>query len=421
VKKRLINLAGRQALGGAGESDPSLPPARACDVHRPISRRDLARGLAALAGVTTELGPLTGDAARVAACGTLAGAARLWFGRSFCRWGDVAPRGRVILESCFSANHFRDLLSSQGVTAEIGNIGHTRRDYHGLFLAAGTTEFAAVLEDTLNLLALAGSRAVTPSWTGWGTAAEVDRLDEVTTAWLVPFASIPERPEGQGVEYQTGARDVAGSFYIKDYASAWRLTKWALAQDGADALVPARQLGMAAVDTEDGKVYALFSENSGYGPTMGDGAALFHANHSNLLTGHGLTVAYFDEARNLLAEQTDPAGNRLHLKARTLLVPLALASQASEVLDKVNAALPENEKIDLVAEPRLDEISESAWYAMADNTRHPVLVVAFLKGGRQPASDSKRDFDSGDILFKVEHAFGCGFASYRGIVMNPGA
>src|SRR5690606_113263 len=72
----------------------------------------------------------------------------------------------------------------------------------------------------------------------------------------------------------------------------------------------AAALGQAAGRTIEKDVYALFALNAGAGPTMGDGKALFHADHKNIASSGGApSVTLFDAARQLMGAQMDPGGN----------------------------------------------------------------------------------------------------------------
>ena len=178
-----------------------------------------------------------------------------------------------------------------------------------------------------------------------------------------------------------------------------------------------KDFAAAARRTEDSVVYATLTSNGGDGPLMQDGIALFDAAHLNQLTLAPLARAALDDARQLLAAQTSPEGVPLNLKAHSLIVPVALTDRAGEILRQVgNAELPEEDRLTLTAEPRLDLVDPEGWYLAADPDEAPVLAVFFLEGGETPVFRSKFSHMTLDLKTAVRHAFTVGFLDWRGIV-----
>jgi hypothetical protein len=74
----------------------------------------------------------------------------------------------------------------------------------------------------------------------------------------------------------------------------------------------------------------------------------------------------------------------------------------------------------LVSDPRLDEVSETAWYLAADPNQHDTIVRAYLAGVPRPYLEENSEFEHGDIGHKCRLDFGVGVVDYRGLYKNAG-
>jgi len=191
----------------------------------------------------------------------------------------------------------------------------------------------------------------------------------------------------------------------------------------------ASALGQAAGRTIEKDVYALFALNSGAGPAMSDGKALFHADHGNIAgTGGAPSTSTFDAIRQQLASQKDPGGNDyLDITAAIWLGPLSLGATARGV----NAAEYDDEAqknqrkpnvtrgmfADIIDTPRLPA---TVWYALADPNIEPVFEVAFLDGVREPRLEQETNFRTDGLSWKVSHRYGVAGVGYRGAIKQPG-
>lgn len=317
----------------------------------------------------------------------------------------------------------RIVLRPGSTGRRIGGIGTGFQGDVPIRFSAGTDDFPHVLADTLSAAFLGIFDAAEPTWPRWGAEVEVDRLGEASTlGWLEPFESLSEKP-GDGAPFRKiKATDSGANATVREYGALWTLEYEAITADRLNAFKPLLRLAAATARTEDDAVYGLLALNLGLGPAMADALPLFDAAHNNIVAGAVLSAAALDTARAALAAQTTADGVALYLKARTLLVPVALTSQAATVLREIgNADLPPEERLDLVVEPRLDAISTKAWILAAGAAQYPSLQLAFLEGLREPQTASKVIFDTGNIKFRVRHTFGASIVSWRGIVRNPGA
>jgi hypothetical protein len=95
-----------------------------------------------------------------------------------------------------------------------------------------------------------------------------------------------------------------------------------------------KALAQAAWLTLSKSVSAIFTDNSGVGPTMADGDALFHTNHSNLGTT-ALSLTEWEVVKLAMRKQTElNSGERLGglVSPKYLLVPPDLENTALQIL-----------------------------------------------------------------------------------------
>ena len=189
-----------------------------------------------------------------------------------------------------------------------------------------------------------------------------------------------------------------------------------------------RGFAESRVELEAQEWMALMGANSGLGPTMSDGKSLFHADHGNLAAaGSAISITSLSEARLAMRQQTGQDGKRLINAAPAfLLVPSALETTAETILTEVQAnnvadVNPFGGRLQLVVEPRLDAISPTAWYLVADPSVIDGVMFAYLRGRAGPQIQVKQGFEIDGMQVRALFDFGIGFIEWRSWYMNPGA
>ena len=189
-------------------------------------------------------------------------------------------------------------------------------------------------------------------------------------------------------------------------------------------------LGRAAKRSIEASVYALLAENSGAGPLLSDGLALFHATHGNLVTSGAVpSIDTIEAARILMAQQRDVGGNDyLDLRPALWLGPMSLGGKArvvnTSVYDPDTANKLQRPNIvnglfrDVIDSPRL---TGNPWFIFADPNEAPVLEVAFLDGVQDPYLELQNGFDVDGARYKVRLDYGVAGIDYRGAAQNDGA
>jgi len=184
---------------------------------------------------------------------------------------------------------------------------------------------------------------------------------------------------------------------------------------------------VAAATLESDTVWGIITSN----PAMGDGVALFHANHANLNTGSGsaLGLTGLGAAMAAMAKQKGLDGaTTLNVQARYLAVPVALqltafqlvaanlapAQTANVVPEYIRALTP-------VAEPRLDAASTTAWYLFASPDQIDTIEYAYLEGQDGVYIETRQGFEVDGVEIKARLDFGAKAIGWRGMQKNAGA
>lgn len=225
-------------------------------------------------------------------------------------------------------------------------------------------------------------------------------------------------------EFESGTiSDGKVTYQLKTYGRKFAITRQALINDDTDAFsrVP-MMFGRKARVLESNLVWEQITSN----PVMGDGTVLFHANHDNVASdGSRITVKSLGAARGALRRQTSLDGDYLNLNAAFLLVPTTLETEADQFVTvvtpqeagKVN---PFQNKLQVIAEPRLDAASEISWYVAASPTAVDIIEVGYLEGEEGPMVESRVGFDVDGLEVKARLDVVAKAIDWRGLFKDPG-
>jgi hypothetical protein len=199
-----------------------------------------------------------------------------------------------------------------------------------------------------------------------------------------------------------------------------------------------RALAVAAVRTRSAAVSALFTANSGVGPTLGqDSKALFHNDHNNLATtALGTDAAAWRAARRECFKHAEVnSGKVLGIFPRFLLVPAELYDTALSILGygegMPTVYTPEAQDRGF-ADPRPvplvvpDWTDANDWGYIVDPAVYPVIQMSYSQspgGRRHPTPElfavvsetSGLMFTNDTLPIKVRDEFALGVNGHRGI------
>lgn len=318
----------------------------------------------------------------------------------------------------------REYLKEQGVnTRNLSKIEISQMVFRSGFSHA-TGDFPNLLANTLNKTLQKAYEEAPRTWEMWCASEEVSDFKQQTRNRL------SESPDleiiNEGGEYTEYTMSEEKEVYSLDkYGKIFSITWEALVNDDLNGFARiARQHGFAASRTVNRAVYAVLTANA----AMGDGTALFHASHNNLLAGAALSFDSLSAARAAMRRQTGLRSDViLNLSAQYLIVPATLETLAEELMGPLkigdnqgHSPNPFAGRYMVVAEPLLDENSVTAWYMAANYNQVDTIVVSFLEGNRSPYLAEEEGFKIDGRNYKVRLPFTVKAIDWRGLQYNTG-
>ena len=233
---------------------------------------------------------------------------------------------------------------------------------------------------------------------------------------------------GESGEFKRGTLgESKESYKVKTYGRVVAITRQTLINDDLDAFtrIPA-MYGNSIAQLESDVVWGIITAN----PAMADGNALFHNTHKNLAgTGAALDVGSVGAARAAMAKQTGlDKKTVLNVRPAYLIVPASLELRAEQMVAQnlVPAAtsnvVPQSIRtLSPISEPRLDAVSETAWYLAANPNQIDTIEYAYLEGQQGAYIETRNGFDVDGVEIKCRLDFGAKAIDWRGLYKNPGA
>lgn len=294
--------------------------------------------------------------------------------------------------------------------------------------ALTTSDLPYILANVANKSLFVGWDTADETWSVWCGTGQVSDFKTHYSPRISEASDLEEVPEHG--EYKYGKRTEAQESYaIATYGKLFSISRQAIINDDLGALtnIPASHGESAARKVGD-VVYAVLTANA----AMGDGVALFHANHSNFVAGgSGAIPGVATIAAGILAMGThkDLQGlRRLNIRPEHMIAPKALEG-AAEVFyraekwdDSNKAATTPNpyagQYFTRVYEPRLDDADAAAWYLAARKGK--TVIAHFLNGVEAPYMETKEGWSVDGVEYKVRIDVGAKAMDYRGLYYNDG-
>ncbi|HLA35376.1 MAG TPA: ClpP-like prohead protease/major capsid protein fusion protein [Rhodocyclaceae bacterium] len=292
--------------------------------------------------------------------------------------------------------------------------------------ALSTSDFPALLADTAGKALRLGYESEPGTHSIWTAEREVPDFKKQTLLSLSEAPGLLEVVEHG--EYKSGSfGEGAESFTVKTYGRVLEITRQMLVNDDTSAFTQLPSaFGAASRRLEADMVYERLTGSQ----TMNDGKVLFHADHGNLAnTGSALSIDSLGAARAAMRKQKGISGvGHIDPQPRYLIVPVALETKAEQLISSIvvpsaatNATVAWIQKLQVVADPRLDAVSETAWYLAASPAQIDTIVRAYLAGQPRPYYEEREEFIRDVFGIKCRLDFGVGVIDWRGLYRNPGA
>ena len=342
---------------------------------------------------------------------------------------DAAARA-ALSSNPYRGDRLLDTARASLQRAGVSVSGMTPMEVVAAAFTQGTSDFPVILENAMHKTLQAAYATAALTWNRFcatGSVSDFRAHNRYRTGSFGSLDAVNELGEFVNKSIPDGEK---ASITAGTKGNIINLSRTAIINDDLGAFVGlSNMLGRAAARTVEADVYALLALNSGAGPTMGDGKALFHADHGNITTGAAITMAALDLDRVAMASQKDVSGNDyLDLRPAVLLVPIGLGGTARSIndaqYDPDTANKLQKPNIvnglfrDIVDTPRM---TGTRRYLFADPSEAPVLEVAFLDGNQNPYLELQNGFDVDGARYKVRLDYGVGAIDYRGAVTNAGA
>lgn len=312
------------------------------------------------------------------------------------------------------------LLEENGISTR----GMTKDEKTRLLLKRdlSTSDFPLLLENVANKM-LRGEYKQTPEF--WSMIAKRDTVSDFKEKSLYQIDSVngmKEIKEG-GEIVDTTLIEAKQKISVKTFGEGIRLTRQDIINDDLSAFTVIPNKFVRDWDTLRGDtVWGLITDNT----VMGDGKAMFHNDHSNIVTPAGaLSEATLEAAILKLTTQKGLDGKTtIRVTPKYIIVAPTQKVVAMKLLTTITPNQVSNVNIfssmglEIIVEPRL---TGNAWYLAADPNEIDGLVYAYLDGQEGLRAEREEDFKTDSINFRVRGDFGATIIDYRGWQKNAGA
>ncbi len=295
----------------------------------------------------------------------------------------------------------------------------------GLQIRAGfhtTSDFANILADVFNKslrMEYQEAPATYRAITRMTTAPDFKNINRVQLGDAPALLEVNEHGEFTRGTISDGKEVYA----LKTFGRVFAITRKALINDDTSAFSRmAANFGRSARALESDLVWEQITSN----PTMGDGNNLFSAAHGNIdSAGVGISVTSLSAARAAMRKQTGLDGQKINIVPAFLITPTALETEAEQIVmpitpNSTTQVNPFSGKLTTLAEPRLDDDSQSAWYVAASPSQVDIVELCMLEGQSGPRLESRIGFDVDGVETKCAHDVAAKVIDWRGLYKNVG-
>lgn len=290
--------------------------------------------------------------------------------------------------------------------------------------ALGTSDFTYITAEVMNRTLRDAYARRASTWQRISrrrNANDFRELHSVTAGGDFSLKSV-----GENGEYmQSNVTDEGRGLKVTKYGRQINLTFEAIVNDdmGVFERLPV-EFARAAATLEARIAWGAIRDNA----KVGDGKALFHADHKNLAGAGAISVTTVGAGRKAMWEQR-PAGSQdkddfIQVSPDLLFVPPALETVAGQFVTaatpaKMDDANPFASSLTPVVEPSLGASaggSDARWYLFASDL--PVLEHAYLSGYEAPTVVTKEGMNPDGVNMVARHIFGAVPVEFRGAYRN---
>ena len=307
-----------------------------------------------------------------------------------------------------------------------GDSGHSYSPNEVVKRAIATTDYADLLNSTLQRTIRRYYSAITPEWQSIARQTTAKDFRVKTGIAFDQKVTFEEIAEGGDYKESTLISSDKATIQLKTFGRKITVTRQAIINDDLAVFdrYPAA-IAYGAADFQAAKVWGLVTGNA----KTPDGTALFAAGHNNLASGTDKTAPteiLLGKARTAMFRQTTPKGKLMGVMGKYFIVPMELMVTAEKLITSIlsSANYDVNTmkgKYEIMTSPYLTNATE--WYLCADmvNGMNEGIVYAYLEGEEGLYVDKEIDFDTDSVVTKARLDFDCAVWDYRSWYKNPGA
>lgn len=282
-----------------------------------------------------------------------------------------------------------------------------------------TSDFTNVLANVANKSLRQGYADTKRSFQPFCRQVTLPDFKQVQRTALSNGPNLKQVVEGGEYEYGTFT-DGKEVYRLFTYGRIVAITREAIINDDLDAFTrtPAK-MAAASARLENRMVYDILLQN----PVLGDGVALFHADHDNL-TNALLGIDGWGTMRKLARLQTDPSGeDALNLELKYLIAPASLEVKALQlqtqlVANDITKVNPYSNRFEIITEAYLDTVDAVSFYGAIDPSQGDTIEYAYLEGQTGPYIETREGFTRDGLEIKVRHDFAAKAIDFRGLAKS---
>lgn len=249
------------------------------------------------------------------------------------------------------------------------------------------------------------------------------------------FGLAPQKPEGQSVSYDTDAQGYTTRFTNVTYGLGAIITQEAIEDNQYEnvATRKAAKLARSMRQTKENVHANILNRGFTAAFAGGDGVELFATTHptlsgnqsNELAVAADLSEASLEDLLILIRQAKDSRGLRIQLEGQKLIVPAALAFEATRIVSSVNQSGTANNDINAMKAMGMLPGGIVIWDYLSDDdaffvtTDAPEGLTSFQRRALQLTQDN--DFDTTNARMKATERFSVGWSDWRGCYASPGA
>jgi hypothetical protein len=315
------------------------------------------------------------------------------------------------------------------------NLDHTGNSMIMMGRAMTTGDFPYLLENVANKVLFDGFSDAPTTWQEWCSTGSVSDFKTYSMPRVSEADNVDEIPEGMPYKYGSFSEH-REQYSVSTYGKMDAITRQMLINDDLNGVaVMLRKRGRSIARKLNALAYAVLTANA----AMGDGTALFHADHGNLAAGGNVGVpgvATMTALELAMMKQQDLQSLQyLNIIPEYIIMPAALKG-AAEIFFKTErysdhstvatdssfASTRTNtwyERVQRIYDPVLDGTSATAWYASGPKSEG--VTMFFLNGVQTPYIESKEGWTVDGMEYKARIDAAPKALSWENLYKNPGA